>query len=1131
MRKFFLGFIALLVSATMLAAPRSIEEAAEIAAQFVNAQPQQSRLNKAPHKAAAMHFAHKVTKPNSAEDAFFIFNQSDNSGFVIVSADDNAVTILGYSDEGVFDAANIPANVQFWLNFVAERVADAKPAADNRAKKARKALQASAISPLLGNIKWNQGTPYNNMCPMDKTTRAYTGCVATAAAQIMKMYNWPETGQGSHTDNWTSDAGKQGTSFANFGATTYDWANMLDTYKNNNYTTAQANAVATLMFHVGVACDMQYGGDESNGSGAYTDDMGNALVTYFRYKNTAQYKSNQSTSQLTSLFNTELEAGRPILMGGCNDNAGHEFVCDGRDADGLFHINWGWGGTSNGYFALNGLDPDQQGPGGSAAGYNQQIDCVIGIEPDRDPINVTSVTVTPNTLSLKIKENSQLTATISPADASNKGLEWTSSDENVATVSASGVVKGIAPGSATITATSLDGNKTATCTVTVTDEVALPTLLEVNRASAKYDSQYEEPWTIAVYKNNSELVPYISFWPDGKQTTKIAGTYTFTGSGGYLWNNMNDPDESIKITTGQLVITCVGVDNGTNGCNTYRILSYFTCEDNSEYKVDATLEICAKDANNNAIDLTDAVSALPYEVTWMANGVTFAENIAFNNKLTLPADKPGNCPNGKVFVGWSEDEIAGTDEAPAFAKNGDAVTANTTYHAVYATVEDEGGGSTNTTLTMEDYAAPSGTFNGFEFTAGGSGTAAAYNANGKDARYYANNTLTISSAVEMTQIVFNISAQGLKRLAPITVNTGSIATQKSGDTKVTWTGSATSVTFTVGAQANYGSDGSSKAGQLDFTSVDITTGGGTYSGYSTTCDGPAPEPVYYSIRFFSNGEQIGATQSVLKGQQAEVPANPSADCADYTFAGWWTAELAADNTEAKTWITNFKATKNQDYYAVYSKTISGEPVLSNNYAKISNLADLTTGNYVVAGNGTKAMKAEVYNNYYLATTTVSPSSNIISNPAANIVWQITRTNNQVSFYNESTNKYAYFYKSGNYYDLGLRANSYLFNVSMNNSSSCTFEASDYSGQYMVYLIYQTNTHEFAAKNTSSTSIYLYKQQTEDGSTTYYSTTLTCTPSAIETIENDCKAVKVMENGQIVIIRGNEKYTIFGQKIK
>lgn len=1178
MRKILLSLLALLVTVTLFAAPRTVEEAAAIAARFTNSQPQLSRMHKAPRKAADMKLAHKANMPNSTQPALYIFNQNGDEGFVIISADDNAVEILGYSDEGAFDATNIPSNVQFWLDFVSERVAAiAAQPTPNKMKQVRKAKQVTAIAPLLGNIKWNQGEPYNNLCPMDKQTRAYTGCVATAAAQIMKMYNWPETGQGSHTDNWRSDAGKTGTSSANFGATTYDWANMLDSYKGS-YTDAQATAVATLMFHVGVSCDMQYGGDESNGSGAFTNDMGTALVSYFRYKNTATYKSNQSNSQLTSLFNTELEAGRPILMGGSNSEGGHEFVCDGRDESGLFHINWGWGGTSNGHFALNGLDPDQQGAGGSSSGYNQQIDCVIGIEPDRDPVSVTGISVAPTSITIDIKGHEQLTATVTPEDASNKSFSWTSSNPSIATVSSMGVVVGVSTGDAIITATTNDGGKTASCTVHVTEDIAAATVLNVNAGDAEYDESYVDidmPWAYYVWDDNdANGTPTVCFWPTYTGTNAIAGSYTLSGQCGYVY--LPGASESINITSGQLVITCVGKNNGANGCNTYRVLSYFTCEDGIEYKVDVTTEICAhtyaeQESDQEAIALSgDKVGdGQAYELTWMAQDQVFETGIAVNNKITLPTAKPGNCESGKVFVGWSKTEIEETDTKPTFAKNGDAVTANTTFYAVYATLE--GGGSSTVTFTP-------GTDKGETSVTKDNITCTMTTMN-NDSYYqiYADQSGTFScSTGNITKIEFECTVSGTDKYGPGNASADGGNYSYSGNTG-TWTGEAASVTI-------------STTKQIRMTTLSITAGSGTYSAYATSCGAPAEkyaitinpstngslatspsteaaagrkvtvtatpathyqlatltvkdaddatvavsgegnvrtftmpakavtisgtfeEQAKVTVRFFDKGEQISSAQYFI-GETAQKPANPIPSCDAYTFVGWWTAELPANNKEAKAWITNFTVTEAKDYYAIYSLTEDGQGAAT---------FDGTTG-------GNFKIYAEVSNDKYYATNEVNDANKVESTTNAAEAGTFTFEKVSGGFTIKTGTQYLAY--SGSSTNVELSNSAYTWDI-QSNSGAWRVMASDTRALALRVTNYYQSFGAYATSN-ASTSGYYFNLEIEGviSSSTFYSSILNCGGTDIENTAEELKAIKIIRNGQLYILVGDQMYTVTGARVQ
>lgn len=405
MKRISILTLALVFVASLFAAQRTAEQAAEIAAQFTNDQPALRKAHKAPRTAASMRLVHTATKPASTEAAFYVFNQENNAGAIFVSADDRTLDVLGYFDNGQFDPNNINPNLRFWLGRYAEEIANAN---DDNAYVApvRKAAQATAISPLLGNIAWDQEAPYYNQCPMDSwdNTRCLTGCVATAASQIMRKWRFPAQGIGSKTYTWRNYTNSSGSKYtdksltANFGETTYDWDNMLETY-GSSYTAAQGNAVATLMYHAGVACEMMYGGTKAGGSGAWTDDMGYGLKTYFGYSvnkfiSTYNTKNQYTTAkgadipsgiayefgvtftQFADYFDTELEAGRPILMGGEDTDGGHEFVCDGRDASGKYHINWGWSGDCNSYFALTALKP-------SGTGYNfsSNIDAMLGVEP------------------------------------------------------------------------------------------------------------------------------------------------------------------------------------------------------------------------------------------------------------------------------------------------------------------------------------------------------------------------------------------------------------------------------------------------------------------------------------------------------------------------------------------------------------------------------------------------------------------------------------------------------------------------------------------------------------------------------------------------------------------------------
>lgn len=335
-------------------------------------------------------------------------------GFVVMSADDCVQPILGYSLTDMFDTKDMPENLKWWLQGYSDEI---QSAIDNKMRASSevtkmwkdlaegnsKAGKATMVVAPLIQTKWNQNKYYNDLCPAvsdGPNGHAYTGCVATAMAQIMKYWSYPSTGIGSHSYTWNGQ-----TLNADFGATTYDWANMEDYYEYYfvNGTDQYAHwlsepsaekiaAVATLMYHCGVSVDMIYGGNSTGGSAAPNAYVANALKTYFNYKNTAQYKqkSYNSTVYYTdeewiAMLKAELNANRPMQYGGQdpNGNSGHAFVCDGYNTDDYFHFNWGWAGRYNGYFSINNLDTGaNSGEAGAGNGvYTRNQDAVIGIEP------------------------------------------------------------------------------------------------------------------------------------------------------------------------------------------------------------------------------------------------------------------------------------------------------------------------------------------------------------------------------------------------------------------------------------------------------------------------------------------------------------------------------------------------------------------------------------------------------------------------------------------------------------------------------------------------------------------------------------------------------------------------------
>lgn len=423
MRKSILG-IFLFLAVAVMAGQRTPEQAAEIAAQFTNQQPQLRRMHASERQAANLKLAHKALQNNSQDAAFYVFNQEGNNGFIIISADDRtAEDVLGYTDKGSFDADHINPNLAFWLSRYTEEITGLQTLDESELaniRKARKTTKVTAITPLLKNaagkeITWYQEAPYYNYCPIDKldNTRSLTGCVATATSAVMYKWRHPAKGHGTHSYTWYDWKDVNYTDYwtipmsANFDTVTFKWDDMLPAYIGKNATPAQKKAVASLMFNVGVAANMQYGGEEIGGSGAWTDDMAYGLQTYFDYTfdkfitmySKTKYENNVKGSsvpnisaefgvtkdQIMNYFNADLEAGRPIVMGGEGSAGGHEFVCDGRDTENKFHINFGWEGDGNGYYTLSALGPN-------GAQFSSNLDAIIGLRPATTPVDPFEIT-------------------------------------------------------------------------------------------------------------------------------------------------------------------------------------------------------------------------------------------------------------------------------------------------------------------------------------------------------------------------------------------------------------------------------------------------------------------------------------------------------------------------------------------------------------------------------------------------------------------------------------------------------------------------------------------------------------------------------------------------------------------
>ena len=378
MKRNFLSILALFVALLAWASPVDQQTAEQTARQFFN---KRSGKKAAPLKAVSM--KERLLKSASVGDApYYIFNIGDGDGFVIVSGDDAAIPVLGYSDKGTFDWENMPDNLREWMRLNELYMEDCRTKATTIHTPQRAGTPVQA--PLLGEIKWGQDTPYNLKCPTytssGETKHYYVGCVATAATQIMRYHGYPT--QGNDSKSYTDTKGCGQTLSADFGSTTYDWANILNSYRGVEATDAQKEAISTLAFHFGVAVEMEY---VEGGSGAVSPIVPHAFRHFFRYDSgtTMRKRTYYDTSEWLTIIKNEIDAQRPVYYAASSEDGlgGHAFVCDGYDTEDFVHINWGWYGDYNGYFSVNHLDPAGLGEGGGKGQYNIDQEIITGIRP------------------------------------------------------------------------------------------------------------------------------------------------------------------------------------------------------------------------------------------------------------------------------------------------------------------------------------------------------------------------------------------------------------------------------------------------------------------------------------------------------------------------------------------------------------------------------------------------------------------------------------------------------------------------------------------------------------------------------------------------------------------------------
>lgn len=316
---------------------------------------------------------------------YYVFNAGDDNGYVIVSGDDRTEPILGYVEQGSFDAENIPDNMRSWLQLYADQIKyivdnDIQPTSPKLMARGKATYTKHSVPELL-KTRWNQGHPYNLTCPKyykGDGTQDYpaSGCTATAMAQVINFYKFPEKTKALipiHSNTYTLDNGTKKTVSTKTipRGTKIDWENMRDTYDCNSshVHNAQDSAVANLLLICGQSVHMHWGPS----SGANFDT--NTFTNYLGFDDGCYIgeRRDYGIDEWFDMLYKDISEGYPVLFSGFSSGGGHAFVLDGFDGENLFHVNWGWGGGSNGWFLVSILNPgDTSGIGASSSsdGYS-----------------------------------------------------------------------------------------------------------------------------------------------------------------------------------------------------------------------------------------------------------------------------------------------------------------------------------------------------------------------------------------------------------------------------------------------------------------------------------------------------------------------------------------------------------------------------------------------------------------------------------------------------------------------------------------------------------------------------------------------------------------------------------------
>ena len=326
----------------------------------------------------------KGKQATAEEPALYLFNNDQGKGFVIVAADDRVGGVLGYSDCGQIDTQNMPVPLKELLESYAQAVEAVR--VDSISVMPHYAKPPKAFVEPLVSTQWSQEYPYNYYTPRSSQSgkATYTGCVITAAAQILSAHKWPKKrpvgalkGEGAMSYDY------------------YDWDNMLNNYSNGGYNDTQAQAVGALMRDLGYFAKATYG---VNGTQCNENYLWYALRDNYDCTVRQLDKDILPGGQFVQAIYNELSMGCPAYIQGGD----HAFLYDGYDENGLVHVNWGWNGEYDGYYDINTASTSGGGYGSDGQYYEHQL--ALFIHPNNGVIEPLS----PKPVVLSVNNNEGL---------------------------------------------------------------------------------------------------------------------------------------------------------------------------------------------------------------------------------------------------------------------------------------------------------------------------------------------------------------------------------------------------------------------------------------------------------------------------------------------------------------------------------------------------------------------------------------------------------------------------------------------------------------------------------------------------------------------------------------------------